>query len=135
MNAYDAMMIVPDGLNEEQVEGVLQRVKEEVARADGIVKSCDILGRRSFARPMKKQESGKYVRMLFDLAPAAVEGLNGRFKLIDGLFRVQITRAVPRPVVEESAAPADEDVAVESSDAPAVVGDEAAPVVESTSEA
>lgn len=103
MNLYDAMIIVPDQLSEEQVTAVQQRVQDEIARAGGTVKLSRVLGRRSFARTMKKQESGRYARIRFELGPAAMQAFNERLKLVDNLFRVQITKVTAAQEAMEAA--------------------------------
>jgi len=103
LNAYDALCILPVSLKEEEHEQVLDRAKTEIERLGGSVDSMNILGKRTFARPLKKQDVGVYARMFFQLDAENVDPLLARFKLNDGLFRVQIRRAVA-PKQEEPAA-------------------------------
>ena len=48
------------------------------------------LGKRMFSRPMKKRESGVYVKVRLELDPAKVDELVKRYKLVEEVFRVQI---------------------------------------------
>ena len=52
-----------------------------------------MLGRRQFSRPMKKEDSGQYARVDFDLDPGSVKALLARFKLNESIFRLQIVAA------------------------------------------
>ena len=54
------------------------------------VLSTDVLGKKSFARPMRKRDSGVYVKIRFELDPAQVSTLVGRYLLVEDVFRVQI---------------------------------------------
>ena len=62
----------------------------EVARLGGNVLEKVSLGKRSFSRPMKKRESGVYVKVRFELDPLKVTELVNRYKLVEEVFRVQI---------------------------------------------
>ena len=62
----------------------------EVERFDGKILEKVSLGRRSFSRPMKKRESGVYVKVRLELDPANVDALVKRYKLVEEVFRVQI---------------------------------------------
>ena len=114
MNTYEGLFIFADTLKEEELTEALERVVAEITRQKGELIGRKTLGRRSFARPMSKRESGVYVRMVFLLAPEKVTPLQARFKLSEDVFRVQITCgdeksasmvADTAPVVEDAPAP------------------------------
>jgi len=65
-------------------------VRGEITRLSGKVVSTDVLGKRSFARPMHKRDSGVYVKIRFELDPRHVADLKKRYRLLEDLFRVQI---------------------------------------------
>ena len=95
MNTYEALLIFPSQLKEEQVDAAVERIHKEVARAHGEVAGTRFLGRRGFARTMNKREAGVYVRMGLRLDPATVDGLRARLRLVEDLFRTQLTRVPP----------------------------------------
>lgn len=100
MNKYEAMIIFPESLKEEALDGSLDKVTTEIEKLGGVVEAKTRIGRRSFARPMDKQTSGQYMVVTFRLEGSKVDALQGRFKLNEEIFRSQIVR------VPEVAAPA-----------------------------
>ncbi len=106
MRTYDATFIFLTSMTEEAIEKTLARIGDEVSRLGGAVLNTEALGRRSFARPMRKQEAGFYYKVVLSLDPDNVDPLLGRFKLVDGIFRVQIVHGKAPEVAET--APAEE---------------------------
>ena len=90
---YKMMFIFLPDLGEEAGEKVLDAIREEISKLDGKVLRTEYLGRRTFARPLKKQEEGHYVRLYVELGPEAIDALLARFKLNSDIFRVQILRS------------------------------------------
>ena len=97
---YEALLIFVDSLNDDDLDKAMDRVCEEIKKQGGETGSVDVMGNRLFARPMKKQDNGIYVRLSFMSEPASIDPLNARFKLNEDIFRVQITTA-PERVQEE----------------------------------
>lgn len=90
MKDYEAMFIFSPSLNEEALEKILERIRGEITKQKGAVKDSRIIGKRVFARPLKKKESGQYVKMDLSMEPQSINPLLARFKLNDDIFRVQI---------------------------------------------
>ncbi len=97
------MLIFRNAMSDADVENTLGRVGDEIGRLGGTVKNTESMGDRIFARPMKKQESGRYVKLLCDLDPAQIDALQARFRLMDDVFRVQIVHHVVPPVSPKAA--------------------------------
>ncbi len=90
MKSYDGLYIFAGQAKDEILDKQIERARNEITRLSGTILSTDVLGKRSFARPMHKRESGVYVRIRFQLDPAQVAALTGRYRLIEDIFRVQI---------------------------------------------
>ena len=106
MNKYEAMIIFPDALKDEALEAALEKVEAEIEKSGGKVESKTRMGRRQFARPMDKQNSGQYMVVNFKLDGGKLTALQARFKLNEEIFRIQIVRAseiipVPAPVASD----------------------------------
>ena len=69
--------------------------------------SREVLGKRAFARPMKKREGGVYVRIRIAIDPSQLDALCGRYTLSEEVFRVQIVKG--GEVKQEVAEPAAEE--------------------------
>jgi len=100
------MIIFPDALKDEALEAALEKVEAEIEKSGGKVESKTRMGRRQFARPMDKQNSGQYMVVNFKLDGGKLTALQARFKLNEEIFRIQIVRAseiipVPAPVASD----------------------------------
>jgi len=100
---YEGMFILPKRLGDDDLEGALNSIREEIEKAGGEVQTTTRLGKRSFARPMKKQESGNYYVIDFEMEGGQVSDLLARLKLNENSFRVQIVKKVETAPVAEAA--------------------------------
>jgi ribosomal protein S6 len=108
---YEGTFIFSDRMTEDDLNAAIASAAEEITKLKGQIVKTEKLGRRQFARPMKKQTSGQYVRLRFDIAPGAITELHEHYKLNDHVFRVQIVRA------SEIVAPTEEEAAAEKAEA------------------
>ena len=90
MKTYDALYIFVGIAKEDTVNAPLEKALAEVTRLGGNVIASETLGRRTFSRPMKKRDSGVYVKVRFELDPLKVDELVNRYHLVEEVFRVQI---------------------------------------------
>ena len=90
MKTYDALYIFVGIAKDDVLDANLEKALAEVTRLGGNVVAKETLGRRPFARPMKKRENGVYVKVRFELDPLKVDELVKRYKLVEEVFRVQI---------------------------------------------
>ena len=90
MKKYDALYIFAGSAKDDVLDGLIAKALAEVTRLEGNVISQEVLGKRSFAHPMKKRENGVYVQVRVDLDPSKVSELVNRYRLVEEVFRVQI---------------------------------------------
>lgn len=106
MKKYDALYIFVNAPKDEAAEPLTEKVGAEITRLGGVILGSEMLGRKTFARELKKRESGLYVRTRFELDPAKVAELRARYALSEDVFRVQILAVDDRRealVVEQQA--------------------------------
>ena len=89
MKKYDALYIFVGIAKDDALEANLEKALAEVTRLGGNVLEKVSLGKRTFSRPMKKRDSGVYVKVRMELDPAKVDELVKRYKLVEEVFRVQ----------------------------------------------
>ena len=58
MKKYEGMFIFPASTQDEALNAVIERSTAEMTNLGGIVESTEVLGRKTFAHPMEKQDSG-----------------------------------------------------------------------------
>ena len=93
MNKYEAMIIFRESLKDTEWDAAVEAVRAEIDKLGGSVTSKTRLGKREFARPMQKQQSGHYGLVAFQLAGDKVAALQARLKLDERIFRVQVVTA------------------------------------------
>jgi len=97
METYEAMYIFPDRLKDDEVDGVLKSARGEIERLGGKVVSGTRLGRRPFARPIKKTNYGHYAVVIFTIDKEHIPTLQARARLNEEVLRVQIVRRQSLP--------------------------------------
>ena len=73
MKKYDALYIFVGIAKDDALEACLEKALAEVEKRGGNVLEKVSLGRRTFSRPMKKRDSGVYVKVRFEIDPAQLE--------------------------------------------------------------
>lgn len=92
MNRYEAMVILPETLTEEEIEQGLDRLTASIKKLGGQASKASRMGRKTFARPMNKQTVGEYALLRFELAGEKIADLQASLKLDEAIFRIQFTR-------------------------------------------
>ena len=90
MKKYDGLYIFAGQAKDDVLDGQITKAVAEVTRLGGNILAQEVLGKRTFARPMRKRENGVYVQVRFELDPANVRELVNRYRLVEEVFRVQI---------------------------------------------
>ena len=104
MRTYEGLFIFPGSFNEEELSKGIEQAKGEIEKLGGKVTGTDTLGRRLFARHLKKRTSGHYAKVRFDFDPTQIDALHKRYALSESVFRVQICRTEEPVAAEEAAA-------------------------------
>jgi len=90
MNKYDGLYIFAGSAKDDVLDKQIDKARSEIARLSGNVLNTEVLGKKTFARPMHKRDNGVYVKIRFELDPLQVSTLVGRYHLVEDIFRVQI---------------------------------------------
>jgi len=94
---YEGMFIFPESMKDEALDAAVGRVREEIEKFGGKIENVTRLGKRTFARPMKKQKAGQYAVIGFSLSGGKIVELRERLKLSADVFRAQIAAAGAMP--------------------------------------
>ncbi len=90
---YEGLFIFPESLDEEGLDQAIGRVKEELEKLGGSIESTTRMGKKAFARPLKKQKAGLYVVIMFKLEGTKLDAFKARLKLTTNVFRHQFVEA------------------------------------------
>jgi len=95
LKKYEGLIILTQPVDEQTLEDKLDKIRAEITKLDGSVEHTTRMGRQTFARHLKKKDTGFYMLLTFTLDPAKIATLRERYKLNEDVFRVQITLAPP----------------------------------------
>ena len=99
---YEGLFIFPETLDEEHLDVAIVRVKEELENLGGSLESTTRMGKKNFARPLKKQKAGYYVVMAIKLEGTNLDAFKKRLRLATDVFRSQIVLAEESEVAQEA---------------------------------
>ncbi len=99
---YEGLFIFPEALDEAGLDLSISRVKEELEKLGGSIESTTRMGKKTFARPLKKQKAGLYVVIMFRLDGARMDAFKMRLKLTSDVFRHQFVEASGAVVAQEA---------------------------------
>ena len=99
---YEGLFIFPETLDEENLDLAVASVKEELEKLGGSLESTTRMGKKNFARPLKKQKAGIYVVLMFNLEGNKIDAFKARLKLSTNVFRAQFVVATELEVVQEA---------------------------------
>ncbi len=99
---YEGLFIFPDTLDEEGLDQAVVRVKEELEKLGGTLESTTRMGKKDFARPLKKQKAGFYVVLMFRLEGTKIDAFKKRLTLATDVFRSQFVLADEVEAVQEA---------------------------------
>jgi ribosomal protein S6 len=100
---YEGLFIFPETLNEEELDQAIEAVKTELEKLEGTLESTTRLGKRSFARPMKKKKGGIYAIIMFSIDGQQIPALKHRLKLGTNVFRAQFVKKDESEIVAQEA--------------------------------
>jgi len=95
LKKYEGLIILPQPMEEQTLEDKLDKISAEITKQGGTVEHTTRMGRQTFARRLKKKDTGFYILLTFTLDPAKIATLRERYKHNENVFRVQITLAPP----------------------------------------
>ncbi len=99
---YEGLFIFPEALDEEGLDQAIDRVKEELEKLGGAIESTTRMGKKTFARPLKKQKAGLYVVIMFNLEGTQLDAFKKRLKLTTNVFRHQFVEASSVEAAQEA---------------------------------
>jgi ribosomal protein S6 len=89
---YEGLFIFPETMSEDELDQAINAVKTELEKLDGSQESTTRLGKRSFARPMKKKRAGIYAIIMFRIDGGQIPAFKRRLKLSTKVFRAQFVK-------------------------------------------
>jgi len=89
-NIYEATFIVNAGLDDPQIDTIIDKVQEVITKNNGEIMELAKWGRKRFAYPIKKKNNGFYVVVEFTSSGDLVARLERHFLLEENIIRFLI---------------------------------------------
>lgn len=94
MKRYEGLFILNTAGKEDGIKDIIDHISADITAEGGKVETVQKMDKRPFARSAdRKHQSGFYVNFIFHSEPAALNALQGKFRLNDDVFRVVFTEA------------------------------------------
>ena len=93
MRTYEGVIIFHQAADDDALTKRIDVVRGEVEKLEGKVDSFTRMGKNMFERPLKKQQSGIFVLMVFEMDPEKIPMLRERCKFNESILRVHIVTA------------------------------------------
>ncbi len=90
MRSYEVIIIVHPDLDENALQGVVERVQGWIKDAGGTVDKVDRWGKRRLAYSIRKQREGQYVFMETQFAPSFSAELERNLRFLEPILRYSI---------------------------------------------
>ena len=89
-NIYEATFIVNAGLDDPQIDAIIDKVQEVITKNNGEIMELAKWGRKRFAYPIKKKNNGFYVVCEFKSSGDLIARLERHFLLDENIIRFLI---------------------------------------------
>jgi len=99
---YEGLFIFPETLDEEGLDKAIEAVNNELVNLGGSLDSSVRMGKKQFARMMKKKKSGYYVVLVFSIETEKITKFKERLKIGTNVFRYQFKGVNQTDLVSEA---------------------------------
>ncbi|NPA06250.1 MAG: 30S ribosomal protein S6 [Chloroflexi bacterium] len=89
---YELVFIAHPDLDEKTLIQLVERVKNEITRLDGTIRSTKMWGKRPLAYPIRKRREGYYVFMEMDMPADSMPSLERFLRLQEPIMRFLFVR-------------------------------------------
>lgn len=103
---YETTFIVNAALDDAQIDGVIEKVKDTIAKNGGEVRDLAKWGRKRFAYSIKKKNNGFYVVCEFNAGGDLIPKLERHYQLDENIIRY-LTIALDKKALQSRIKPSD----------------------------
>ena len=90
MHNYEVIVIIHPDLDENALNGVVEKVKGWITEAGGAIEKIDLWGRRRMAYSIRKQREGQYVFLQAQMKPTYTTDLDRSLRFLEPVMRYSI---------------------------------------------
>jgi small subunit ribosomal protein S6 len=86
-NVYETAVLINAGLEDDQIELIINRIKETISNNGGEIREIENWGRKRLAYVVKKNKLGYYAIFRFDSPPDLISKLERFYQLDENILR------------------------------------------------
>jgi len=90
LRTYEAIFVLDERQYDDGGEAFSHELVKQIERLGGQVRERTAMGRKQFARPVRKQTAGIYWDLVFELPPEKVVELKEHYRLNESVFRSEV---------------------------------------------
>lgn len=113
MRTYETLFIVHPDVAGDDLTAVIDKYKQILTDQDVTILKTDNWGTRTLAYPVKKQNKGTYVQVIFDGQSTVISEFERRMRIDDNVIKFQTVLLEGGYDVAAEAAPAEEEAVAE----------------------
>jgi small subunit ribosomal protein S6 len=87
MRKYELVCVIQPDLDEAAFNALIERVKEWITDAGGVIDMVDMWGRRRLAYPIRKQRDAQYVLLNLSMNPSKTHELERNLRFQETVLR------------------------------------------------
>ena len=91
MRKYEIVIIANPDINEETLNGIIEKVSGWITEGKGEVVSVDNWGKKRLAYRIKKQRDGQYLLITANMEPSAIAELDRNLRFVENIMRSLVT--------------------------------------------
>ena len=101
MRDYELVVLISPQVSDDEVDGVVDRVKQFITSRDGAIGNVNPWGRRKLAYYIQDFEQATYVQIDFSSGPEAIAEVESNLKLTEEVIRHLIVKAEDTAIVRK----------------------------------
>jgi small subunit ribosomal protein S6 len=91
MRTYEIVIIANPELDEESLNGIIEKVSSWITDGGGEIEKVDHWGKRKLAYQIQKQREGDYYLITAKMKPGAVKEFNSNIKYVENIIRSMVS--------------------------------------------
>jgi len=91
MNKYESIIIIEPNVDEEEIEEIIQKVKD-IIEEKGTVTKVEKMGMKKLAYEIKKNKEGYYIVIYFEADPSIIAELERYYRITENIIKFLTVR-------------------------------------------
>jgi len=91
MRKYEVLFIANPDIDEDSLNGVIEKISGWIQASGGVVEKVENWGKKRLTYRIQKQRDGQYVLITANMEPSATKELSNNLRFVESIIRSMIT--------------------------------------------